>query len=75
MVTAFLALALLLPQEEAYFELIDFPVPEHISMEVGGILSQKDALYLATRRGEIWKVSQPLSPQPRFEKWARVASR
>ena len=70
MVTAFLALALLLPQEEAYFELIDFPVPEHISMEVGGILSQKDALYLATRRGEIWKVSQPLSPQPRFEKWA-----
>ena len=56
--------------EADYFEIIDFIPPEGVLLEVSGLLSQEEALYIATRRGEVWRVEEPLGGSPNFSLWA-----
>ena len=57
-------------QEADYFEVIDFVAPEEVVLEVGGLLPLEDALLIATRRGEIWRVDDAFGSKPIFSLWA-----
>ncbi len=54
--------------EDVYFEILDVPVPDGIVLEVGGLLPLGDSLFIATRRGEIWKYQ--FNPETEWHLWA-----
>ena len=60
--------------ENDYYRIITLPVPENMLLEVGGITSLPTGeVALATRRGDIWVVSNPYlggTAQPYFKKFA-----
>jgi len=57
-------------QEKDFFEVVDVPVPAGIVLEVGGLCPVGDDLFVATRRGQIWRIEQAESLEPSFELWA-----
>ncbi|WP_199535490.1 plastocyanin/azurin family copper-binding protein [Rhodohalobacter sp. SW132] len=62
------------PNEEDYYQIRDVVVPDDIVLEVGGIaLLPSGQLAVATRRGEIWTISNPAMENgsaPHFTKFA-----
>lgn len=48
------------PTESDYYSIIDIPIPEEISLEVGGMDMLPDGrLAVCTRRGEVWLIEDP----------------
>ncbi|CAN5225530.1 hypothetical protein BH23BAC3_BH23BAC3_28260 [soil metagenome] len=62
------------PSEEDYYQIRDVVIPDGIVLEVGGIaLMPSGKLAVATRRGEIWTISNPAMENgsaPYFTKFA-----
>ncbi len=57
--------------ENEYYTLTMIPVPEGITLEVGGLaFDDQGVLYASTRRGEVWSIQNPMSTQPRFTRFA-----
>lgn len=49
-----------LQKESDFYTIRTVPIPEHVKLEVGGLaLLPDDAIAVATRRGEVWKISNP----------------
>jgi hypothetical protein len=80
MVNAFLLL-LLLPQEPPtaardvetgapWVAIHDVRLPDHVVLEVGGIVVRGDTVFVATRRGEIWRLDDAGGERPRASLWA-----
>ena len=61
-------------EEEDYYRLVTLPIPETVSLEVGGMTSLPDGrLAVSTRRGEVWLVGNPYmegSRQPTYKRFA-----
>jgi glucose/arabinose dehydrogenase len=70
-----LALAAEPPKEEDYYRLIEFPIPEHINLEAGGLELLPDGkLAVCTRRGDVYLVDKPFADPPdnvEFQPFAR----
>ena len=62
------------PDEEGYYyQLITLPIPEDVSLEVGGLDIMPDGRpAVSTRRGEIWLVDDAYgpAPQPSYQRFA-----
>ncbi len=59
------------PKEADYFEIKRVRTPEGIILEVGGLAMLPDGnLALSTRRGEVYIVENPTSPNPYFRHFA-----
>jgi azurin len=60
--------------EEDYYRIVTLPIPESISLEVGGMTSLPDGrLAVSTRRGEVWLIGNPYmtgSRQPTYKRFA-----
>lgn len=59
-----------LPDEATYVEIVDVPLPADIVLEVGGMVLQGDAMFVATRRGEVWRIADVDSATPKATLWA-----
>ena len=60
-------------REEAYYRIVDVPIPEELSLECGSFDILPDGrLAIGTRRGEIWLVEGAFTkyPQPEFHAFA-----
>ncbi len=58
-------------KKEEYYSIQTVPVPEGISMEVGGLASLPDgSLAAVTRRGDIWLISNYAGLSPHFRRFA-----
>ena len=58
------------PDEAKYVAIVDVPLPAEAVLEVGGLVLRDDTLFVATRRGEIWRLTEASSPKPRATLWA-----
>jgi len=58
------------PQESTYVEILDVPLPAHVVLEVGGLVQHDGALFVATRRGEVWRIADADGEQPKASLWA-----
>lgn len=58
------------PDEAKYVAIVDVPLPADVVLEVGGMVLRDDAMFVATRRGEIWRLQDPAGPAPRPALWA-----
>lgn len=60
--------------ESDYYELLSLPIPEDVSLEVGGMVSMPDGrLAVSTRRGEVWLVENPTleaGERPQYHRYA-----
>ncbi|CAN5380485.1 hypothetical protein BH23BAC1_BH23BAC1_05030 [soil metagenome] len=69
-----LPLKILPPKEEDYYRIVNIPIPEGISLEVGGLATMPDGrLGVSTRRGEVWLIDNPYmigSSKPFFKRFA-----
>jgi azurin/glucose/arabinose dehydrogenase len=62
-----------IPAESDYYEIIDLPIPEDITLEVGGMdLLPDGRLAVCTRRGEVWFIDDPYQEngQPAYHLFA-----
>jgi len=59
------------PDEDTYVEIVDVDVPEHIVLEVGGIVERGDELFVCTRRGEVWRAVGIGGDSPQWSLWAQ----
>ncbi len=61
-------------QESKYYRIETIPIPEHVSLEVGGMaFTKKNQLGISTRRGEVWILENPYfkkNEKPVFRKFA-----
>jgi glucose/arabinose dehydrogenase/azurin len=58
-------------KNETYYHIETIPIPEGISMEVGGLAALPDgSLAAVTRRGEIWLISNYSGSSPHFRLFA-----
>lgn len=49
-----------LQKEDDYYKMYTVSVPEHVILEIGGMATLPDGgLAVCTRRGEVWKISNP----------------
>jgi hypothetical protein len=63
-----------LPSEDDYYPITRFQTPEGAVLEVGAFQLLPDGrLALATRRGEIWLIDDPFSPQVKASQFKRFA--
>jgi glucose/arabinose dehydrogenase len=61
--------------EEAYYRLLSFPMNEQIVLEAGALEMMPDGkLAVATRRGDIYLVDQPLTDDPQSANFSLYAS-
>lgn len=59
------------PKEEDFFKIQRVRMPEGIVMEVGGLVTLPNGdLGISTRRGDVFIVENPTSPQPYFRRFA-----
>jgi hypothetical protein len=56
--------------EARYIAIEDVPLPEHVVLEVGGMVQRGDDLFVATRRDEIWLLRGVARGAPRCSLWA-----
>jgi azurin/glucose/arabinose dehydrogenase len=60
--------------EDDYYRIVTLPIPQNISLEVGGLAVLPDGrLAASTRRGEVWLISNPYmkgSGQPTYKRFA-----
>ena len=59
-----------LPDESTYVEIVDVPLPPHVVLEVGGFVQFDNALFVATRRGEVWRIEDADGDKPKASLWA-----
>src|SRR6185436_17728883 len=63
------------PKEEDYYKLIEFPIPEHVNLEAGGLeLLSSGKLAISTRRGYIFVVDKPFADPPTEVEFTKYAS-
>src|SRR5438045_4200290 len=63
------------PKEEDYYKLIEFPIPEHVNLEAGGLeLLPSGKLAISTRRGDIFVVDKPFADPPTDVEFTKFAS-
>ncbi len=61
--------------EAAHYRLQRIPLPDNELIEVGGMAFRPDGkLYVATRRGDVWLVDQPMADDPAQVRWRRFAT-
>jgi glucose/arabinose dehydrogenase len=61
--------------ESASYRITTLPLPESESLEGGGLAFRPDGkLLLATRRGDIWLISNPLATDPKQITWKKFGS-
>jgi hypothetical protein len=80
-----LSAALVMPQEPAspapvaavanaveaeFLAIHDVRLPPEVVLEVGGLVVRGDTLFVATRRGEVWRIEAASSGSPRLQLWA-----
>ncbi|HEB54662.1 MAG TPA: hypothetical protein ENI87_15545, partial [bacterium] len=58
------------PEEASYVEIVDVPLPANVVLEVGGMVLQGHTMFVATRRGEVWKIAHVDGPDPNPMLWA-----
>lgn len=62
------------PKESDYYKIVEFPIPENITLEVGGLEFMPDGrLAVATRFGDVYLVSNLYEDPPKkavFTRWA-----
>lgn len=59
------------PTAGQYFQIESVQIPEEIALEVGGLaFDDRGNLGVATRRGEIWLISNPSSDNPTYTRFA-----
>lgn len=69
-----LAIAQQAPKEEDYYKLIEFPIPEHVNLEAGGLeLLSSGKLAISTRRGDIFVVDKPFADPPTDVEFTKYA--
>jgi len=57
--------------ENEYYTLKSISIPDDITLEVGGLAFDEDGvLYAATRRGEVWSITNPTASRPEFKRFA-----
>ncbi|MFN4144432.1 MAG: plastocyanin/azurin family copper-binding protein [Runella sp.] len=60
--------------ENDYYQIVTLPIPENISLEVGGLAVLPDGrLGASTRRGEVWLINNPYmkgNGQPTYKRFA-----
>ncbi|MEX0770486.1 MAG: plastocyanin/azurin family copper-binding protein [Balneolaceae bacterium] len=60
------------PSESDYYSIDPMPVPEGIILEAGGLAFDENGdLMVPTRRGEVWRISNPGSNDPSFNRFAQ----
>lgn len=58
------------PTEADYYQAQSVAIPAHIELEIGGMQPLADGTLLAcTRRGEVWRITNPLAAAPEFSLW------
>ncbi|MCY4205853.1 MAG: plastocyanin/azurin family copper-binding protein [Bacteroidetes bacterium] len=62
------------PRESDYYQIVDVPIPQNIVLEVGGMSFMPDGrLGVATRRGEVWLIDDPVmavTSSPHYQRFA-----
>ena len=58
------------PDEATYVAIQDVPLPPEVVLDVGGLALEGDVMFAATRRGEIWRLADVSSAQPKATLWA-----
>lgn len=59
-------------KESSYYQISTVPIPEDIVLEIGGIaFNENGVLAASTRRGEVWRVTNPESNNPSFKRFAK----
>ncbi|MXX96052.1 MAG: auracyanin family protein [Rhodothermaceae bacterium] len=62
------------PQESDYYRMVRVPIPQDIMLEVGGMSFTPDGrLGVATRRGEVWLIDNPVmagTSSPHYQRFA-----
>lgn len=62
------------PAEAEYYPLVTLPIPDGVVLEAGALdMSPEGKLAVATRRGEIYLITNPLSEDPSEVKYERFA--
>ncbi len=56
--------------DERYVAIDTMPLPDDCVLEVGGMVARGDELFVATRRGEIWRIVGANGNAPKFTRWA-----
>ena len=58
--------------DEARYVTVHAPLslPDDVVLEVGGLVVRGDTLFVATRRGEVFRIDAASSATPRVTKWA-----
>nr|WP_293833532.1 plastocyanin/azurin family copper-binding protein [uncultured Arsenicibacter sp.] len=60
--------------EDDYYHIVTLPVPEGVSLEVGGMAVLPDGrLSVCTRRGEVWMIANPYMQGTRQPQYSRFA--
>lgn len=59
------------PSEDTFVEIVDVDVPDHVILEVGGIVERGNELFVCTRRGEVWHAVDPVGKSPKWTLWAQ----
>jgi azurin len=58
-------------RENRYYKITKVPVPDSITLEVGGMaFNTKGQLAVCTRHGKIWLIDHPASPHPGYKLFA-----
>ncbi len=58
-------------KEAEYYKIVDVPIPDDVTLEVGGLaLTEDDKLGVSTRRGEVWLIDDPYSSTPNYKLFA-----
>lgn len=61
--------------EAKYYRIVTLPVPQGVSLEVGGLAMRPDGrLFCCTRRGDIWLIDKPNADDPDQVKYKLFAS-
>jgi hypothetical protein len=58
------------PADDEFVRIIEVALPKDAVLEVGGLAPRGDELFVATRRGEIWRLQNAYSDAPKCTKWA-----
>lgn len=59
-----------LPDESTYVEIVDVPLPPEVVLEVGGLVLKDKTMFVATRRGEVWRIEDVDGKEPKPTLWA-----
>jgi len=58
-------------QESDFYHIADVPIPSDVLLEVGGLaFDDRGRLGVCTRRGEVWTITNPETPEPLFKRIA-----